>query len=114
MISHDMIGKRISFLNSLLPLRLPQRELSKAAASLPTVIRRQGTSLSSYYVQGGRKKDCLPRSSLLQVQRLPGEEGAAGRQQLTASLPDVCSVYRGEPQDSQLPCEGLLLRVCLL
>lgn len=91
-------------------MTLPQSELSKAAASLPNVCRRQGVyprlTVSS---QGIGRKTANP----LCIQQLAGEERAAGRQTLPATLPDACDVRGGKYQISQLPWKGLLLRISL-
>lgn len=78
-------------------------ELSKAAASLLIIVDRVFISLLSKFT-GDRKKDCLPSSNPRCIQQLAGEQGAAGRQQLTVTLPDACLVDREKRhKNSQLP-----------
>lgn len=103
MISHDVMGKCVSFLNKFLPLlTLPQPELRPQPLCLLFILGRVFISPGSKFT-GDQKNKCLPSSNPLCVQQLVGEERAAGRQKLTATLPDAGDVYRRKCQNSQLP-----------
>lgn len=113
-ISHDVMGKCVSFLNNFLPLWLCHHQsfLKLQPLFLLFIVGRVFIFLHIKFT-GDRKKDSSPSSNLFCSQRLTRNKTAAGRQKLPASLPDACNVYGGKCPDSQLPWKGLLLRANL-
>lgn len=100
-LSHDVMGKCVLFLNKFLTVTLPQPELSDAAASLPTAYHRSVFTPLTVSSQGiGKRPACqVPLRSAF----------SSWQESRQVSLSDVYNVYRG----NSYPEREVLLRVSL-